>query len=41
MTEVMNNIRHRILEGRYICTMYKALTKPPADSTELEDIERI
>ena len=37
MTEVLNNISTRILEGRYIHAIYMALTKPSADSTNLED----
>jgi len=41
VAEIMNSISNRILEGRYISAMYKALTEPPADSTEPEDIERL
>jgi len=41
VAEVMNSISNRIPEGRYIRAMYGALTKPPADDTEPEDIERI
>jgi len=37
----MTGISNRIPEGRYICAMYRALTKPSADGTEPDDIERI
>jgi len=40
VAEVLNSISNRIPEGRYICAMYGALTKPPADGTDPEDIER-
>jgi len=39
--EDLNGISTRIPEGRHICAMYGALTKPPADGTDSEDIERI
>ena len=41
VAKVMYDISNRIPEERYIRAMYRALTKPPADSTEPEEIERI
>jgi len=41
VAEVLNGISTRIPEGRHIRAMYGALTKPPADGTDLEDIEGI
>jgi len=41
VAEVLNGISTRIPEGRQIRDMYRALTKPPADGTNPEDIERI
>jgi len=41
VAKVLNGISNRIPERRYIRAMYGALTKPPADGTDPEDIERI
>ena len=41
VAEVLNGISTRIPERKHIRTMYGALTKPPADSTDPEEIDRI
>jgi len=41
VAEVLNNISTRIPERRHIRARYRALTKPPANGTDPEDIERI
>jgi len=41
VAEVLNGISTGIPEGRHIRAMYGALTKPPADGTDSENIERI
>jgi len=38
---IINGIRARIPEGRHIRAFYGAVSKPPADGTDPDDIERI
>jgi len=41
VVEIINGIRARIPEGRHIRAIYGAVSKPPADGTDPDDIERI